>query len=290
MRTLLGLLAVVGLVIIAVLAWNWWAGNTTQLTVLSPTQNAELAGNTVPVRLGASPDLREKLSSSPNQVQIITYLDGKEVARGQALEYNLTSVAPGEHRLEIGLSDQAKNEAISLRVMPQPVSFTLGGGSGASNALPPASNSLNGVYGSQPSAPDSNIAQPLPTATPVAQQVPAAPAPSKAPVQVPASGMGGGSNVVANTSAGQANAVQSIDVSSENAKQAAQTGTITSINVASTQPNRQAVIAAETAQPAAQPDNPLSAVFRGMLAFYVAGFVVGLGLIFYLKRRKSNIY
>lgn len=289
MRTILGLLGVVGLVIIAVLAWNWWAGNTTQLTILSPAADAELAGNTVPVRLGASPDLREKLTST-KQVQIITYLDGKEVARGEALEYNLTSVAPGEHRLEIGLTDTTKAEAISLRVMPQPVSFTLGGGSGANNSLPPASNSLNGVYGSQPSAPDANIPQPVPTATPVAPQVPAAPAPTQAPVQLPASGMGGGSNAVANTNAGQANAVQSINVANENANQAAQAGSQTSFNIASTKPNTQAVVAAETARPAAQPADPLSAVFQGMLAFYVAGFVVGLGLIFYLKRRKRSVF
>jgi hypothetical protein len=160
MRTILGLLGVVALAVIAVLAWNWWAGNNTQLTVIYPTDKAELAGNTVPVRLGASQDLRDKLATSSGQVQIITYLDGKEVARGQALEYNLTSVAPGEHRLEIGLSDQTKTNSVSLSIVPKPVSFTLGGGSGAASPLPSASNSLNGVYGSQPSYTDSNIAAP----------------------------------------------------------------------------------------------------------------------------------
>ena len=293
MRTILGLLGVVALAVIGVLAWNWWAGNNTQLTVIYPTENAELAGNTVPVRLGASQDLRNKLNSSSGQVQIVTYLDGKEVARGQALEYNLTSVAPGEHRLEIGLSDQTNNNAVSLSVMPKPVSFTLGGGSGAANALPPASNSLNGIYGATPSAPDANIAAPVPTATPAANPAPVAPAPTQAPVQVPASGMGGGAkaaamaqpaaDAVANVNAGQVAAVQS----SETARQAAQAGTQTNLNVSPTKPNRQAVIAAETARQD-QGDNPLSAVFRGLMAFYVAGFVVGLGLILYLLRRRSS--
>jgi len=297
MRTILGLLGVVALAVIAVLAWNWWAGNNTQLTVIYPTDKAELAGNTVPVRLGASQDLQDKLTSSSGQLQIITYLDGKEVARGQALEYNLTSVAPGEHRLEIGLSDQTKTNSVSLSVVPKPVSFTLGGGSGAANPLPSASNSLNGVYGSQPSYPDSNISAPVPTATPATNQVPAAPAPTRAPVQVPASGMGGGSkaasiaqpagDAVANVNSSQA-AVQSNAVSSETASQAAQAGNQTNLNVSSTQPNRQAVIAAETAKPA-QPESQMSSVFRGIFAFYIAGFIVGLGLIVFLKRRQGNV-
>lgn len=298
MRTILGLLGVVALAVIVALAWNWWAGKNTQLTVIYPTDKAELAGNTVPVRLGASQDLRDKLTASSGQVQIITYLDGKEVARGQALEYNLTSVAPGEHRLEIGLSDQTKTNSVSLSVVPKPVSFTLGGGSGAASPLPSASNSLNGVYGSQPSLADSNIAAPLPTATPATNQVPAAPAPTRAPVQVPASGMGGGAkaasiaqpagDAVANVNASQAGAVQSNAVSSETASQAAQAGNQTNLNVSSTQPNRQAVIAAETAKPA-QPESQMSSVFRGIFAFYIAGFIVSLGVILFLKRRQGNV-
>lgn len=298
MRTILGLLGVVALAVIVALAWNWWAGNNTQLTVIYPTDKAELAGNTVPVRLGASQDLRDKLTASSGQVQIITYLDGKEVARGQALEYNLTSVAPGEHRLEIGLSDQTKTNSVSLSVVPKPVSFTLGGGSGAASPLPSASNSLNGVYGSQPSYPDSNNAAPLPTATPATNQVPSAPAPTRAPVQVPASGMGGGAkaasiaqpagDAVANVNASQAGAVQSNAVSSETASQAAQAGNQTNLNVSSTQPNRQAVIAAETAKPA-QPESQMSSVFRGIFAFYIAGFIVSLGVILFLKRRQGNV-
>ncbi len=296
MRTILGLLGIVALAVIAVLAWNWWAGSNTQLSVIYPTDKAELAGNTVPVRLGASQDLRDKLTASSGQLQIITYLDGKEIARGQALEYNLTSVAPGEHRLEIGLSDQTKTNSVSLSVVPKPVSFTLGGGSGATNPLPSASNSLNGVYGSEPSIPAANIAAPVPTATPAPNQAPAAPAATRAPVQLPASGMGGSkaasaakpSDVVVNTNAGQVAAVQSTDISSGTAQQAALAGNQTSLNVSSTQPNHQAVIAAETARPA-QAENQLSSVFRGIFAFYIAGFIVGLGVIVFLKRHQGNV-
>ncbi len=297
MRTILGLLGIVALAVIAVLAWNWWAGSNTQLSVIYPTDKAELAGNTVPVRLGVSQNLRDKLMASSGQLQIITYLDGKEIARGQALEYNLTSVAPGEHRLEIGLSDQTKTNSVSLSVVPKPVSFTLGGGSGATNPLPSASNSLNGVYGSQPSVPDANIAAPVPTATPASNQAPAAPVATRAPVQLPASGIGGGSkaasaakpsDAVANTNAGQVAAVQSTDISSGTSRQAALAGNQTSLNVSSTQPNHQAVIAAETAGPA-QAENQISSVFRGIFAFYIAGFIVGLGVILFLKRRQGNV-
>ncbi len=295
LRTILGLLVVAALAIIAVFAWNQWASNNTQLSIVYPTDNAELAGNTVPVKLAASQNLQDKLNSAAGKVQIITYLDGKEVARGQALNYSLSSVAPGEHRLEIGLSDQTTSNSISLSVMPKPVSFTLGGGMGATNPLPTTSNSLNGIYGNVPSAPDDSIA-PVPTGTPAAAQAPAPPAPTKLPVQVPASGEGGGSKLAAldqpaaqaitgaGSDASQPNTQASV-YNSETSQQAAQAGT--SLNVSSTQPNKKAVIAAETAaQPKA--DDPMSGVFRGIFAFYVAGFIVGLGLIIVLSKRHPR--
>jgi len=295
-RTILGLLVVAALAVIGVLAWNQWAANNTQLSIVYPTDKAELAGNTVPVRLAASQSLQDKLNSPGGQVQIITYLDGKEVGRGQALNYSLTSVAPGEHQLEIGLSDQTTSNSVSLSVMPKPVSFTLGGGMGAANPLPTASNSLNGIYGNVPSAPDDSIAL-APTATAAAAPAPAVPAPTQPPVQVPATGEGGGSKlaalaqpagqVVAGTGADTGQPVAQANVAnSETARQAAQAGT--SLNVSSTQPNKQAVIAAETASQAKAAD-PMSGVFRGIFAFYVAGFIVGLGLIVVLRRRRGKV-
>lgn len=273
-RTILGLLVVVALAVIAVLAWNQYAASNTQLTIAYPTDNAELSGNTVPVKLNASASLQNKLNSSAGQVQIITYLDGKEVARGQALNYSLTSVAPGEHRLEIGLSDQTTKNGLTLSVMPKPVAFTLGGGMGAANSLPTASNGLNGVYGNVPAAPNDSSAA-VATATPAPAQ-----APANSPVQLPASGEGGGSNLAAlDQAATQANA-------SETSQQVAQAGS--NLNVSSTQPNRQAVNAAETTLPA-KADDPMSGVFRGIFAFYVAGFIVGLGLIILLSRRRRNV-
>lgn len=297
MRTFLGLVGIAALVVIALLAWNWWAGSHTQISVIYPTENAELSGNTVPVQLGASPDLREKLTSATGQLQIITYLDGKEVARGKDLEYNLTAVPPGEHRLEIGLSDRTNSDSISLSVMPTPVSFTLGGGSGAANVLPAASNSLNGVYGNQPPAANPEIAAPAPTATPASIKVPAVPAPTKAPVQLPASGLGGGAQAASlaqpagqaaqNVNASQA-AVQPGADSSGTARQAALAGNQTNLNVSSTQPNYQAVLSVETAKPAPT-NNQMSGVFRGIFAFYIAGFVVGLGAMLFLKRRRGHL-
>jgi hypothetical protein len=293
MKTILGLLGIVAVAFLAVLAWNWWAGNNTQLSVIYPAENAELAGNTVPVRLSASPGLRDKLTSSNSQVEIVTYLDGKEVARGKNLEYNLTSVPPGEHRLEIALSDKTSTNGVSLSVVPKPVSFTLGGGSGAANPLPPASNSLNGVYGNQPTAPDSNIAAPVATAAPDTNPVPAAPVATQAPVQVPASGNGGGARVgaiaqPAGESLAASNAAVHPGAANEPARQAALAGNQTSLPVASTQPNSQAVISAETSNPV-NPESPMSGVFRGIFAFYIAGFIVGLAVILFLKHRQGNV-
>jgi hypothetical protein len=299
MRTFLGLVGIAALIVIGVLAWNWWAGNNAQISVIYPTQNAELSGNTVPVRLAASPALAEKLNSAGDQLQIITYLDGKEVGRGNDLTYNLTAVPPGQHRLEIGLSDRTNSNSVSLSVMPTPVSFTLGGGSGAANALPGAANSLNGVYGNQPSAPNPDIAAPVATATPVANQVPAAPAPTQAPVQVPASGMGGGASAASLAQPASQAAVQSANApqaavqpgadDTGTARQAALAGNQTSLSVSATRPNYQAVSAAETAKPA-PPDNQMAGVFRGIFAFNIAGFMVGLGALLFFKRRRGKLF
>jgi hypothetical protein len=278
------LLVVAALAVIGVLVWNQWAAGNTQLTILYPKDGAELSGDAVPVQLAASPALQEKLTNMPGQVEIITYLDGKEVARSAALSYNLTGVAPGEHRLEIGLSDQTQANSVSLSVMPTPVSFTLGGGRGAANPLPTALNSLNGVYGNVPAAPDDNVAAPVPTATP------AAPAPTNPPVQVPSSSEGGGSKLavldqpavqqVADTTSDPAPA-------SETSQQAAQAGT--GMKISPTKPNRQAVVAAETATQAQNTD-PMGGVFRAIFAFYVAGFIAGLGLIIVLSRHRNKSF
>lgn len=288
-RTILLVLLVVALAVIGVLAWNQWAATNSQLQIIYPKDGAELTGEEVPVQLAANQTLQDKLTSMPGQVEIITYLDGKEVARGQSLGYTLTGVAPGVHKLEIGLSDQTKTNSVSLSVMPSPVSFTLGGGRGAANPLPTASNSLNGIYGNVPAAPDDNVAAPIPTATPAAAQVPAAPAPTNPPVQVPASGEGGASRLavidqpavqqVADTA--KANPASG----SETSQQAAQAGT--NLKVSPTQPNRQAVIAAENASQAKDAD-PMGGVFRAIFAFYVAGFIAGLGLIIVLSRRRNR--
>jgi len=298
MRTFLGLVGIAALIVIGVLAWNWWSGNNAQISVIYPTQNAELSGNTVPVRLAASPALAEKLASAGDQLQIITYLDGKEVGRGNDLTYNLTAVPPGQHRLEIGLSDRTNSNSVSLSVMPTPVSFTLGGGSGAANALPGSANSLNGVYGNQPSAPNPDIAAPVATATPATNQVPVAPIPTQAPVQVPASGMGGGASAaalaqpagppVAQNDAPQA-AIQPGADGTGTARQAALAGNQTSLNVSATRPNYQAVNAAETAKPAPA-DSQMAGVFRGIFAFNIAGFIVGLGALLFLKRRRGKLF
>jgi hypothetical protein len=288
-RTIIMLLVVVALAVIGVLVWNQWAAGNTQLTILYPKNGAELTGDAVPVQLAASPALQEKLTDVPGQVEIITYLDGKEVARSAALSYNLTGVAPGEHRLEIGLSDQSQANSVSLSVMPTPVSFTLGGGRGAANPLPTASNSLNGVYGNVPAAPDDNVAAPVPTATPAAAQ-----APTNPPVQVPSSGEGGGSKLAAlDQSAVQQVADTTSDpaTSSETSQQAAQAQTQagTGMKISSTQPNRQAVVAAETAAQA-QNSDPMGGVFRAIFAFYVAGFIAGLGLIIVLSRHRNKSF
>ncbi|MBN9391960.1 MAG: hypothetical protein J0I20_28245 [Chloroflexi bacterium] len=287
-RTILLLLVVVALVVIGVLVWNQWAAGNTQLTILYPRDGAELSGDAVPVQLAANPALQQKLTNMPGQVEIITYLDGKEVARTSALNYTLTGVAPGEHRLEIGLSDQTQANSVSLSVMPTPVSFTLGGGRGAANPLPSASNSLNGVYGNVPAAPDDNIAAPVPTATP------AAPTPINPPVQVPASGEGGGSKLAAiNQPAVQqvANNTTNPATSSETSQQAAQAGAQAGagMKISSTQPNQQAVVAAETAAQA-QNSDPMGGVFRAIFAFYIAGFIAGLGLIIVLSRRRNRSF
>jgi hypothetical protein len=73
------------------------------------------------------------------------------------------------------------------------------------------------------------------------------------------------------------------------ARQAALAGNQTSLNVSDTQPNYQAVNAAETAK-TAPTDNQMAGVFRGIFAFNIAGFIVGLGALLFLKRRRGKLF
>jgi hypothetical protein len=61
------------------------------------------------------------------------------------------------------------------------------------------------------------------------------------------------------------------------------------MKISSTQPNRQAVVAAETAAQA-QNSDPMGGVFRAIFAFYVAGFIAGLGLIIVLSRHRNKSF
>ena len=284
MRTILGLLGVVAFAVIAVLAYQWWAGNNaTQLTVLYPTDGATLAGNSVPVRLNASQELKNKLNTPGNQTQIVTYIDDKEVGRSSNLEYTLSAVPPGEHRMTVGISTQDSGKTgVNLNLMPKPVSFTLGGGSGANQnagSLPPG---VSSNYNAEPVAP---------TPTPVAINVPAAtpvPAPAPtAPPALPATGNGG----LARANAPQipVAAVSQPQVLAARPVQPAAIidGSQTQLVLSNTQVNTDAVIAADHAAQTANHDDFMSVAFRWIGAFYVAAFVVALGVVLLVQRRRS---
>src|SRR5438105_1172484 len=121
MRTLLGLVGVVVMAVLAVLAWNWWNTNNAQLMIAYPNDGAVLTGNTVPVKLVPNQEIKTKVTQPGSPVAIITYLDGKEISRGKEFDYSLTAIAPGQHKLEIGLADETKDSGVSLYVMPKPV-------------------------------------------------------------------------------------------------------------------------------------------------------------------------
>ncbi len=82
MRTILGLLGVLAIAVAAVVAWNWWNSRTDDLRVVYPTEGAALAGNSVAVRLAAEPSIRHRLDAPASTLQIVTYLNGKEIGRG----------------------------------------------------------------------------------------------------------------------------------------------------------------------------------------------------------------
>ncbi len=288
MRTIIGLVAVVAVAVLAVLAWNWWANSNSQVQIIYPTEGAALSGNTVPVRLSASSEIASKLKAPGSQMQVVTYLNSKEVNRGKELEYNLTTVPPGQYKLEIAMSDQNGKEGVSLNLLPKPINFTLGGGVGASQdsgIVPP------GTY-SEPNAANANVPVPETTPTPVVINVPATPAPvvpTPAPA-LPATGLGGGQT---RQLAGVNNAVQPASFVSSNLNSGQQyavlSGSQSQLIISRTQVNPNAVAAAETSRQTAAPaENALTVLFRGMWAFYIAGFVVLLGLILTLKGRRAN--
>lgn len=281
MKTIAGLIGVVALAVLAVLAWNWWNnGNSSPVKVVYPTEGAVLSGNSVPVRLSADQNLVNKLNTAGSETQIITYLNGKEVNRSRQLDYNLTAIQPGQHRLEIGVSDQANAQGVSLSVMPKPVNFVLGGGSGANqNTVPGAEGN---IYSQGPGeAAVVNVPVPTPTATPpVVVNIPApAPEPTALPQNVPAalpaSGAGGTSALP--------RALSNTDVSA--AQVAIPNGSQSQLPVSATKVSPKAVASAELAQQN-QNENPLSGAFRGMLVFYLLALIVAIGAIFVVARQR----
>lgn len=262
MRTVLGLIGLVIVVVLAVLAWNWWANNSSQVAIIYPTEGAALAGNSVPVRLSADPNFKKTLVQPDNQMELITYLDGKEVSRGKALEYNLTDISPGQHRLEVGLSDQNKQSGISLHIMPKPVSFTLGGGSGASSILPPGVT--NGLYSTVPQnqAEVSSIS------------VPAAEVAASAPKLAPATGLGG----LQAASIAKQPASAPVELDARTA--AIANGSNSQLLISKTQVDPQAIAVADQSRSIQMASEPaMMTFFRWLIALYIAGFVVALGVV-----------
>ena len=290
MKTLLGLLAVVAVAVVAVLAYQWWAGNKSPVTISYPTDGTVLAGNTVPVRLNATQDVQTKLSAPGSTTEIVTYLDNKEVGRTKDLSYSLTSIAPGQHQLSVAMVEDTNGQnSASLNLMPQPVSFTLGGGSGASdsNVLPPGVNA-------NPYNSDASVVQPQATATPATDQIPAATvapivpaAPVQAPAALPDTGMGGLQRQV---KAPDVNNVASQPAIVSNA-QAAQPVAVmvdqssSQLAVANTQVNTDALVSANQVQNAGGED-AMSVIFRLVAAFYIAGFIVALGFVMITQKRR----
>jgi hypothetical protein len=179
---------------------------------------------------------------------------------------------------------------VSLNLMPQPVSFTLGGGSGASdsNVLPPGVNS-------NPYNSDASVVQPQATATPATDQVPAptvAPivpqAPAQAPAALPDTGMGGlqrqvqkpeFSNVASQPAlASNAQAAQPVAVMVDQSS--------SQLAVANAQVNTDALVSANQVQNAGGED-AMSVIFRLVAAFYIAGFIVALGFVMMTQKRRS---
>ncbi len=291
MRTILGLLAVVVVAVLAVLAFQWWNGNKEAVSIVYPAEGTSLAGNTVPVRLNTNQDIKNKLNAPGGQTEIVTYLDDKEVGRSKSLDYNLTSVPPGQHRLSIGMIDGSNGQnGVNLNLMPKSVSFILGGGSGA-NASP--SNLPSGTSNS-PYNSEANAVPPQPTATPVAYQ---APAPVSTPVPVvvgaPATGMGGMSRQVIVPQA-QTNIAPAPVIASNSQLKAGQlpqsvvtNGSQSQLVLASTQVNREALINADRAKDTSSQETGIDVAFRWIGAFYLAAFIVALGLVLVVQKRRS---
>ncbi|HEX2916265.1 MAG TPA: hypothetical protein VH186_36225 [Chloroflexia bacterium] len=281
MRTILGLLGVAVIAVLAVLGWNWWQANSAQLQITNPTDGATLTGNTVAVRLQADPTLTNRLNQPDSTVRIVTYLDGKEVNRGTSLQFNLVGVAPGQHRMEVGVVEQSSTQnGVSLNIMPRPVNFTLAGGAGANQ-----NSQIPGVSSAQ-NNPDYSIDQtaPTPTAAPAVPVVPPTPENVRS---LPSSGMGGGQNLAAVAPPAVNQAVAAASDNSSSATQAIVVdGSRSQLRVSPTRVNPDAIQAAEVAQQRGSQDNGMQTFFRVMGAFYVAGFIVALGAMFAFSRRR----
>jgi hypothetical protein len=251
MKTIFSLIMLAAIVAAGIIGYNWITGNN-KLQIVSPDKGSTIYNNSVQVRLRASDSTQAALTTTGNDYQIVSYVDGKEVHRGKELSYDLNNLSAGQHELKVAIADN--REGINLNniaLQPGAVDFTVA--PSAANPRTDLNFNTNTLVSSQ-----SGDVAPEPTPVPVnaAASNPAQSTQASAPAALPASGEGGGQRL------------QQVAIPSSS--------------------NNYQPVAFTRLGPAAPPppETPMQSAFRSLFAFYAAAFVVGFGFVFFSIRRR----
>jgi hypothetical protein len=255
MRFFLGLLGLLAILAAGIIGYNWLVGNNS-VKIESPQNGATLYTDSVRVQLSASDKTQATLVESGPEYQLVTYLDGQEAHRGKELAFDIPNVKAGSHELKVGIADHRQNMLDNIALQPGPVRFTV---SPSASHVAANDSSISSFNNSQVKD-NANQVVVVETPTPTPE-----PQPTPGPVAaLPASGEGGGSRLLNSSAA-------NLKVSAVNP----------GVRVNFDNPAPASQVAA--------PEPPMHSVFRSLIAFYVASFIVGLVFVgFGLRRRRRR--
>ena len=271
MRLIGSFVAIVLLLLALVMGWQLLGlGKSSSLSIAQPTAGATLSGASVPVAVSADAETMAQLAttnvSNGKDGVMVVYLDGNEVQRTKALNFNLLNVPSGDHSLQVRLY-QSQGNTFDLSKQSNIVSFRSTGVTNA--ATDPNYGSVPGnLYGA--GANNGNVAAQVattPTPLPTAQPTQAA------PQSAPNTGMGGMANVPQNVAAlpGQASndSIYGGPIVAQAAPTSAPVIVVQSEQVA--QPQTQSVL------PADPNNNFLMFAALYLVVALVGAFAIGLG-------------